>query len=136
MDDFKQRFEIIYKKYAGWGIQNGFKPSKLSFSRFLGVPQGTMQGWEYRGSLPTGKDLKTIHDKLGFSYDWLITGEGEMFDTKDRELAAKDEELAAKDRLMEEKDAEIARLTNMIFVDGAGDKHGSENIGKAAAGQE
>lgn len=64
--------------------------------------------------MPGPESLKLIHDKLGFSYDWLIAGEGEMFDTKD---------------------AEIARLTNMILVDGVGDKHGSENIGKAADGQ-
>lgn len=86
MNDFTQRFEIIYKKFASWGILNGFKPSKLAFSRFLGVAQSTMQRWEYQGSIPAGKDLKTIHDKLGFSYDWLISGEGEMFDSTEQAL--------------------------------------------------
>ncbi len=80
MENFSQRFEIIYKKYYAWGVENGFKPSKLAFSRFIGISQGCMQKWE-KGQIPAGKDLKTIHDKLGFAYDWLIAGEGEMFDT-------------------------------------------------------
>lgn len=81
MDDFSQRFGIIYEKFANWGVQNGFKPSKLAFSRFLGVSQGAIQNWEYKGSMPSAKDLKKIHDKLGFAYDWLIAGEGPMYDT-------------------------------------------------------
>lgn len=118
MDDFKQRFEIIYKKYAGWGIQNGFKPSKLSFSRFLGVPQGTMQGWEYRGSLPTGKDLKTIHDKLGFSYDWLITGEGEPMDDQQKRI--------------EELEQEVKQLRTRQLAEGTTDKAAVTATAKAA----
>ncbi|MDE6734744.1 MAG: hypothetical protein K2J64_04675 [Desulfovibrio sp.] len=39
-----------------------------------------MQKWEM-GQVPTAKDLKAIHDRLGFAYDWLIAGEGEMFDS-------------------------------------------------------
>lgn len=39
-----------------------------------------MQRWE-KGQVPAARDIKTIHDKLGFAYDWLIAGEGEMFDT-------------------------------------------------------
>lgn len=78
MENFSERFEIVYKKYYEWGLDNGFKPSKLAFSRFVGVSQATMQRWE-KGQIPAAKDIKTIHDKLGFSYDWLIAGEGEMF---------------------------------------------------------
>lgn len=120
MDDFSQRFEIIYQTYAEFGKANGFKPSKLAFSRYVGVFQATMQRWE-KGQIPSGKDLKTIHDKLGFSYDWLISGEGEMFDQ------------AAK--LLAEKDAEISRLQTILFIDGTGDKDDSSDTDKAA-GQE
>lgn len=120
MEEFKQRFEIIYKKFADWGIQNGFKPSKLAFSRFIGVFQATMQRWE-KGQIPSGKDLKTIHDKLGFSYDWLISGEGEMFDSAAQKLA--------------EQEAEIARLRTMLLIDGVGDKAAATGIGEAAGGQ-
>lgn len=128
MDDFKQRFEIIYKKYAAWGIQNGFKPSKLAFSRFLDVPQGTMQGWEYRGSLPTGKDLKTIHDKLGFSYDWLITGEGEQFDESAQVMAAQKAEI-------ERLEAENRKLNARLLQDGVIDEKSVAETAKAV-GQE
>lgn len=120
MEDFKQRFEIIYKKFADWGIQNGFKPSKLAFSRFIGVFQATMQRWE-KGQLPSGKDLKTIHDKLGFSYDWLISGEGEMLDSAAKKLA--------------EQEAEIARLRTKLLMQGDPDEKSSAATAKAA-GQE
>lgn len=121
MENFKDRFAIIYKRYYEWGIQNGFKPSKLGLSRFLNVPQGTMQNWEYKGKIPSGKDLKTIHDKLGFSYDWLISGEGEMLDQAAEKLAS--------------QEAEIAKLKTLILVDGVGDSGGLTNTGRAA-GQE
>lgn len=38
-----------------------------------------MQFWE-KGQMPTANDLRSIHDKLGFSYSWLITGQGDPFD--------------------------------------------------------
>lgn len=116
MEDFKERFEIVYKKFYDWGVENGFKPSKLAFSRFANVSQATMQRWE-KGQIPNGKDLKTIHDKLGFAYDWLISGEGEMLDTTAQQLEARDKE--------------IARLQTMIMVDGVGDKDARTNTGKA-----
>lgn len=128
MEDFRQRFEIIYKKFFDWGKQNGFKPSKLAFSRFLGVSQGAIQNWEYKGTLPAGKDLKTIHDKLGFSYDWLITGEGDMFDEAARLLAEKDAEI---ERLKEEN----RKLTTHPDHDGMTDEKSLADIAKAA-GQE
>ena len=119
-DDFSQRFEIVYKKFHDWGIANGFKPSKLAFSRFLGVTQGATQKWE-KGTIPSAKVVKTIHDKLGFSYDWLISGEGEMFDSAAQKLA--------------EQEAEIARLRTMLLIDGVGDKAAATGIGKTADGQ-
>lgn len=120
MDDFKQRFEIIYKKYADWGIQNGFKPSKLAFSRFLGVFQATMQRWE-KGKLPNPKEMKTIHDKLGFSYDWLITGEGEPMDDQQKRI--------------EELEEEVKQLRTRQIVEGTTDK-AAVTVTARAAGQE
>lgn len=112
MGDFKERFEIIFRKYAEWGRKNGFRPSKLALARFLDIPQATLQGWENRGSAPSGKALKTIHDKLGFSYDWLITGEGEMFDTQAltiAELEAENERLKTRLSIESLPETEIAR---------------------------
>lgn len=79
MENFSQRFEIIYKKFFDMAKSNGLQASKLALSRFLGVSQGRMQNWE-GGAIPQPNDLKAIHDKLGFSYSWLITGEGPQFD--------------------------------------------------------
>lgn len=120
MLDFKQRFEIVYDKFATWGMNNGFKPSRLAFARFLGVSQGRMQQWE-KGKLPGGEDLKAIHDKLGFAYDWLISGEGEMFD----EAAQKIEAL----------EHEVKRLRAERLMEGTASQDSATNTGKAAGGQ-
>lgn len=127
MEDFSQRFGIIYKKFAEWGEQNGFKPSKLAFARFIGVVQATMQRWE-KGQIPSAKDIKTIHDKLGFAYDWLISGEGEMFDEAEKLLAEKDAKI-------ERLEAENRKLNTRLIHDGVTDEKSLPNISKAA-GQE
>ncbi len=120
MDNFSYRFEIIYQKYADWGKNNGFKPSKLAFSRFLGVFQATMQRWE-KGKVPNPKELKIIHDKLGFAYDWLISGEGEMFDSSAQKIEALEHE--------------VKRLKTERFMEGTASQDSVADTGKAA-GQE
>lgn len=127
MQNFIQQFELIYKKFADWAIQQGFKPNRTAFARHVGVSQGCMQKWE-KGQRPTASHMKLIHDKLGFAYDWLITGEGEMFDCAAQMLA--------------EKDAEIERLQDENRKLKERPAHGSGNEEKAmpdigkAAGQE
>lgn len=76
MGDFSQQFEIIYEKFSRWAKSDNRPSSKLAFSRYLDISQGRMQKWE-AGQIPRPADLKIIHDKLGFSYSWLVTGEGE-----------------------------------------------------------
>lgn len=117
MENFSSRFAIIYKKFYDWGIANGFKPSKLAFSRFVGVAQSTMQNWE-KGQIPAPKDLKTLHDKLGFAYDWLICGEGEMLDETAARLAS--------------QEAEISRLRTRLLVDGVTDEKSADSTARAA----
>lgn len=117
MQDFIKQFEQIYKKFADWAIQQGFKPNRTAFARHIGVSQGCMQKWE-KGQRPTASHMKLIHDKLGFAYDWLITGEGEMFDEPARLLA--------------EKDKEIARLKRKLFVEGDSNEDSAANTAKAA----
>lgn len=92
MESFSQRFEIIYGKFKELAESIGCKPSKLALSRFLGVSQGCMQKWE-KGQVPAARDLKTIHDKLGFAYDWLISGQGEMFDNTAQRLAEQERQI-------------------------------------------
>lgn len=129
MFDFSQRFVIIYEKFSSWAQAEDRKSSKLAFARFLGVSQGAIQNWE-KGTLPSPKDMKTIHDKLGFAYDWLIAGEGEVFDKKADVVA--DSDLQAR---VAELEATVKQLTTRLLVDGVGDKNGSIAIGKAADGQ-
>lgn len=121
MKNFRQRFEIIYEAYVNLVANTGAKPSKLAFSRFLGVAQGTMQNWDYNGTVPSGKDLKTIHDKLGFSYDWLISGEGEPMDRTHEKVEA--------------LEAEVQRLRTRLFVEGSTDKDVAPNTNKASGEQ-
>lgn len=112
-DNFSERYNIVFGKYAKLITEMGGKPSESGLARFLGVSQTTTQRWK-NYQIPNGKGLKAIHDKLGFSYDWLIAGEGEMFDTRD---------------------AEIARLRTRQLVEGTTDKTAVTDTARAA-GQE
>lgn len=120
-NNFSERFKIVFKKYAEMVEKMGSRPSESGLARFLEVSQTTLQRWK-NYQLPDPESLKAIHDKLGFSYDWLITGEGEMFDQMSSLLA--------------EKDAEIARLRTMLLGEGVGDKAAATAITARAAGQE
>lgn len=115
--NFSARFKIIYAKYCAIEIEANGRPSESALARFLEVSQTTVQRWK-NSQIPSPESLKVIHDKLGFSYDWLISGEGEMFD----ETAA----------ILAEKDAEIARLRTMLLLEGAA----GEAAAARAAGQE
>ena len=49
------------------------------FCAFLSISTGKNQKWA-QGQWPSAEDIETIHDKLGFAYSWLVTGEGEPFE--------------------------------------------------------
>lgn len=137
MDDFTERFEIIYQIFAAEEKGAGRQSSKLAFSRFMGVTQGRMQAWE-KGQIPSPKDLLTMHDKMGFALRWLITGEGEQFDesspalNSDAKLAQKIEQLEAE--LAEER-ALNRKLTTRLLVESGDETKGTGDVAKAA-GQE
>ncbi len=124
----------------------GGATSKLALSRFLGVSQGCMQAWE-RGQLPSAKDMLTMHKKLGFSYSWLISGEGEPFAEQgsEEEVAALQEKIekmreefeevtALQDqvkRLREELEEERAlnrQLTRRLLLDSGPGKQSSGDV--------
>ena len=79
-----------------------------------------MQKWE-KGQRPTAPHIKLIHDKLGFSYDWLITGEGEPMDEQQKQIEALEQE--------------VKQLRTQLLHDGVTDEKSLTNIG-TAAGQE
>lgn len=99
-----------------------------------------------------------MHKTLGFSYRWLVTGEGEPFDDRSalgeanpseadvriRELERENAELRA--RLKDETEHDlrtrlgelettVKQLQTRLLIDGVGDKGVATGIGKAADGQ-
>ncbi len=135
---FSERFDFIYKKFAEQAAKEGEPDSKLAFARFMGVSQGRMQAWE-KGQLPRADDLKTMHDKMGFSYAWLIAGQGEPFEeTETRVDQAEYEQLKARVTELEaelrEADRINRKLTARLLIDGIGDNAAVPATGKAEGG--
>ena len=58
---------------------SNFGLSDTAFAKKLNIPQTTVSNMLNRGSEPKGEMLKQIVEKFGVSADWLLTGEGEMF---------------------------------------------------------
>lgn len=136
MTDFSQRFEIVYQKFAVEALTAGRQSSKLAFSRFMNVKQGKMQAWE-RGQIPRPDDLIAMHDKLGFSLRWLLTGEGEQFDENspaiaEGAMAKKIAELETK--LAKEQELNHRLMKRLLGEDGS-DTQATGDVGKAS-GQE
>lgn len=131
MDSFAQQFEQIYKKFADWASQQGFKPNRTAFARHIGVSQGCMQKWE-KGQRPTAQHIKLIHDKLGFAFTWLISGKGEMFDEAAKVLEEQKAEIARKDAEIARLTAENRRLTTQLFMEGDSTEESAASTGNAA----
>lgn len=74
-----QQYKMVYDFFCSVALSKGFKPTLRGFCDCLGISMGKRQKWS-QGQWPSAEDLETIHDKLGFSYRWLITGEGDPFE--------------------------------------------------------
>lgn len=72
-------YEIVYKEFCRIADTKGNKPSVRGFCAFLNISMGKRNKWAL-GQWPSAEDMETLHDKLGFSYRWLITGEGDPFE--------------------------------------------------------
>ncbi len=134
MVDFSHRFDIIYKTFATRALAKNEPTSKLAFARFMGASQGRMQSWE-RGQLPRPDDLQRLHETLGFSYHWLMTGEGDPFgaptDTTTAELL---DRIAALEAELNEANRLNSKLAARLLVDGVGDNAAASATGKASDG--
>ena len=75
MSNFSQQYVIIYDYFKTQAEECQKPSSKLDLARLLGVSQGQMQNWE-KGQRPNAVSCLAIHKKLGFEFEWLITGEG------------------------------------------------------------
>lgn len=153
MEDFRQRFEFIYKNFFQAASSKGEKASKLALAKQLGISQGRLQNWE-SGKTPQPEDLRKLHDIFGLSYAWLITGEGEPFDAQiqheqadswriaelEKENYALKAELAQTRNTLAETQSELLeqsrhnrRLSARLFVEGASDQAGQTDIGKTGS---
>lgn len=74
-----QQYKMVYNFFCSVALSKGFKPTLRGFCDCLGISMGKRQKWS-QGQWPSAEDLETIHDKLGFSYRWLVTGEGDPFE--------------------------------------------------------
>lgn len=148
------KYELVYNYFCSVADLKGFKPSVRGFCDFLGISAGKRQKWS-QGQWPSAEDLETLHDKLGFSYRWLITGEGDPFEEggtlpeADEEKRKADEQHRQREtRLqeLEQKNAELEaelreanrlnrQLTTRFLVDGVGDKGAATDTGKVGEGQ-
>lgn len=74
-----QKHKIVYDYFCSVAVAKGAKPTVRGFCAFLGITTGKNQKWS-QGQWPSAEDLETLHDKLGFAYSWLVTGEGDPFE--------------------------------------------------------
>jgi phage repressor protein C with HTH and peptisase S24 domain len=140
--NFTQQFEIIRNKFiAGEGGKNS---TLLAFAHFLGhTHDGKVNAWK-KGQWPSADDITSIHDRLGFAYRWLLTGEGEMFDdipTANIPISAPDteaenKELKAKNAALEaelrEERALNRKLTARLLAETGGASEDTGDVAKAA----
>ena len=99
----------------------GYRPTIRGFCDFLDISAGKREKWS-KGQWPSAEDLEKLHDRLGFSYRWLITGEGDPFEEggtlPEADLAQKAEEarvLGLENRVaeLEQENADLrARLSS------------------------
>ena len=78
--EWNEQFEIVKKVFAKAIEKRGGTFSISALDRFLDLETKRARYWE-RGQRPSASDLIRISDKLGLSLRWLISGDGEPFDT-------------------------------------------------------
>ena len=70
------------------------KKLKLTeFARKSGIPYRTLQGYVADQIVPGGESLIKIHTELGVSMEWLLMGQGEMYQTKSKSSNTNESEL-------------------------------------------
>ncbi len=75
MENFSEQYVIIYDYFKKCAEKDQKPSTKLDLARLLGVSQGQMQNWE-KGQRPNAVACLAINKKLGFEFEWLVTGQG------------------------------------------------------------
>lgn len=96
----------------------------IAFARFLNhAHDGKVNAWR-KGQWPSADDIVTIHDKLGFSYRWLLNGEGEPLERPDicqterNHMAELEMRVEALENEKAEADRLIRQLTAKLLAQG------------------
>lgn len=77
--NWSENYQLVYSYYCSKNQGKEIKLSQRSFCQFLGISLGKREKWQ-KGQWPSAEDLAKLHNKMGFSYRWLITGEGDPFE--------------------------------------------------------
>ncbi|VBB06476.1 Hypothetical protein LUCI_1708 [Lucifera butyrica] len=64
----------IIKRIKQIRAEAGLSQERLA--KRIGVSPGNVSSWESGAALPGALALKSIHENLGYSIDWLLTGTG------------------------------------------------------------
>lgn len=109
-------YGIVYAHFCSLADSKGFKANVRSFCDFLEISAGKRQKWSL-GQWPSAEDLEKLHDKFGFSYRWLIKGEGDPFGEEEPRQAGGLKAEAEKGEVVSEAvTAELAALREKLAV--------------------
>lgn len=152
-------YELVFNHFCSVAESMGYKPTIRGFCDFLEISAGKRHKWSL-GQWPSAEDLEKLHDRLGFSYRWLITGEGDPFEedgslpeegARVHALEARLQELEQENAGLKAKltssevgelrgrladlESTVRQLQTRLLIDGVGDKNAATGIDKAAGGQ-
>lgn len=148
VSDWSKHFKIIYDLFLKRSNSNGAKATNKEFCAFFNISAGKLQKWS-QGQWPKAPDLAILHDKLGLSYRWLVTGEGDPFDEAPKpepvspnpiapalpppapDMAVELERLRKE---LEESNRLNRQLVTRLLIDGTGNKPDAQNSDPKAAG--
>ena len=86
--EFSERIGFVYDYFKeNYFTYGAAKPTKEAFITFLGISRGKLQSWE-RGYWPKDGDMRSVAQKMGVSFAWLMSGTGEPFDDRQHVLPA------------------------------------------------
>ncbi len=71
-------------------LRKKYKLSQTALGELCGVSKAAVSQWETGFSTPEIKKLLVLRSKLIFSFDWLLTGEGEMDKSEQRHGSRRD----------------------------------------------
>lgn len=83
-----KHFDFVYQTFLNSNDSARGAKSYSAFARYLNLSLGKVQKWRESKQWPKAPDLAVLHDKLGFSYRWLVTGEGDPFNSHAEAIAS------------------------------------------------